>query len=154
MLCANLRLARIITLPMTLNWELWFLHWEVGDTQLAREHTGDTLRIGSKIIHETTEKIVQIKDRLKVARDRQKSYADIRRKPLEFQVGDKVILKVSPWKTVIRLGKQGKLNPLYIGPIEILARIGSVAYQLNSHQVLSNIHRIFPKLINNFPSTR
>ena len=74
---------------------------EVGDTQMARERTGDTLRTGPEIIHETTEKIVQIKDRLKAARDRQKSYVDVRRKPLEFQVGDKVMLKVSPWKGVI-----------------------------------------------------
>nr|GEZ27231.1 zinc finger, CCHC-type [Tanacetum cinerariifolium] len=64
---------------------------------------------------ETTEKIVQIKQRLQAARDRQKSYADVRRKPLEFQVGDKVMLKVSPWKGVVRFRKRGKLNPRYIG---------------------------------------
>ena len=69
---------------------------EVVDTQMAREHTGDTLRTGPEIIHETTEKIVQIKDRLKVARDRQKSFVDIIRKLLEFQVRDGVMLKVSP----------------------------------------------------------
>ena len=78
---------------------------------MARERTINTLRTIPEIIHETTEKIVQIKDRLKAARDRQKSYADVRRKPLEFQVGDKVMLKVSPWKGVIRFGKRGKLNP-------------------------------------------
>ncbi|XP_052627241.1 uncharacterized protein LOC128133747 [Lactuca sativa] len=70
---------------------------EVGDSQMARERTGDSLRTGPEIIHETTEKIVHIKDRLKVARDREKSYADVRRKPLEFQVRDKVMVKVSPW---------------------------------------------------------
>ena len=75
--------------------------------------------IGPDLVRETTEKIEQIKDRLKVARDRQKSYADVRRKPLEFQVGDMVMLKVSPWKGVIRFGKRGKLNPRYIGPFEI-----------------------------------
>nr|GFA83244.1 putative reverse transcriptase domain-containing protein [Tanacetum cinerariifolium] len=64
---------------------------------------------------ETTEKIVQIKQRLQAARDRQKSYANVRRKPLEFQVGDKFMLKVSPWKGVVRSGKRGKLNPRYIG---------------------------------------
>ncbi|GJV68008.1 putative reverse transcriptase domain-containing protein [Tanacetum coccineum] len=74
---------------------------EVGDTQLT----------GLEIIHETTEKIVQIKQRIQAARDRQKSYADVRCKPLEFQVGDKVMLKVSPWKGVIRFVKRGKLNP-------------------------------------------
>ncbi|GJS12204.1 putative reverse transcriptase domain-containing protein, partial [Tanacetum coccineum] len=83
---------------------------EVGDAQLT----------GPKIIHETTEKIIQIKKRIQAARDRQKSYAEKRRKPLEFEVGDKVMLKVSPWKGVIRFGKQGKLNPRYIGPFKIL----------------------------------
>ncbi|GJW50655.1 putative reverse transcriptase domain-containing protein [Tanacetum coccineum] len=76
----------------------------------------------SKIIHETTEKIIQIKKRIQAARDRQKSYADRRRKPLEFEVRDKVMLKVSPWKGVIRFGKRGKLNPRYIGPFKILDR--------------------------------
>nr|GEV55680.1 hypothetical protein [Tanacetum cinerariifolium] len=66
--------------------------------------------------------IVQIKKRIQVARDRQKSYADRRRKPLEFQAGDKVMLKVSPWKCVICIGKRGKLNPRYIGPFKILAK--------------------------------
>ncbi|GKB60795.1 putative reverse transcriptase domain-containing protein [Tanacetum coccineum] len=74
---------------------------EVGDAQLT----------GPDIIHETTEKIIQIKKRIQATRDRQKSYADRRRKPLEFQAGDKVMLKVSPWKGVIRFGKWGKLNP-------------------------------------------
>nr|GFA29638.1 hypothetical protein [Tanacetum cinerariifolium] len=67
---------------------------------------------------ETTEKIVQIKQRLQAARDRQKSYADVRRKPLEFQVGDRVMLKVSPWKGFVRFGKRRKLNPRYIGPFK------------------------------------
>ncbi|GKC87201.1 putative reverse transcriptase domain-containing protein [Tanacetum coccineum] len=93
---------------------------EVGDSQLT----------GLEIIHETTEKIVQIKSRIQVARDRQKSYADVRRNPLEFQVGDKVMLKVSPWKGVICFGKQEKLNPRYIGPFKIIAKVGTVAYRL------------------------
>ncbi|GJU23189.1 retrotransposon protein, putative, ty3-gypsy subclass [Tanacetum coccineum] len=83
---------------------------EVGDSQLT----------GPEIIHETTKKIVQIKSRIQAARDRQKSYADVRRKPLEFQVGNKVMLKVYPWKGVIRFGKRGKLNPRYIGPFKSL----------------------------------
>ncbi|GJT23820.1 putative reverse transcriptase domain-containing protein [Tanacetum coccineum] len=74
---------------------------EVGDVQL----------IGPEIIHETTEKIVQIRQRLQAARDRQRSYANVRRKPLELQVGDRVMLKVSPCKGVIRFGKRGKINP-------------------------------------------
>nr|GEY92362.1 hypothetical protein [Tanacetum cinerariifolium] len=77
---------------------------------------------GSKIIHETTEKIIQIKSQIQATHDRQKRYADVRRKPLEFQVGDKVMLKVSSWKGVIRFSKRGKLNPCYIGPFKILAK--------------------------------
>ncbi|GJY91404.1 putative reverse transcriptase domain-containing protein [Tanacetum coccineum] len=78
------------------------VYWaEVGDAQLT----------GPKIIQETTEKIIQIKNKIQAARDCQKSYVDVRRKPLEFQVGNRVTIKVSPWKGVIRFGKRGKLNP-------------------------------------------
>nr|GFD25982.1 putative reverse transcriptase domain-containing protein [Tanacetum cinerariifolium] len=63
-------------------------------------------------------KIVQIKERMQAARDRHKSYTDLKRKPMEFQVGDKVMLKVSPWKRVVRFGKRGKLNPRYVGPFK------------------------------------
>ncbi|GJX34919.1 putative reverse transcriptase domain-containing protein [Tanacetum coccineum] len=90
---------------------------EVGDSQLT----------GLEMIRETTEKIVQIKNRLLTARSRQKSYADVRRKPMEFQVGDMVLLKVSPWKGVIRFGKRGKLSPGSFGAIKNIERIGPVA---------------------------
>ncbi|GJX05900.1 putative reverse transcriptase domain-containing protein [Tanacetum coccineum] len=106
---------------------------EVGDVQLT----------GPEIIHETTKKIVQIRQRLQAARDRQRSYANVRRKPLEFQVGDRVMLKVSPWKGVIRFGKRGKLNPRYIGPFKILDRVGPVAYRLELPEELSNVHSTF-----------
>ncbi|GJS62165.1 putative reverse transcriptase domain-containing protein [Tanacetum coccineum] len=96
-----------------------------------------------KIIHETNKKIIQIKKRIQVARDRQKSYADRRCKPLEFEVGDKVMLKVSPWKGVIRFGKQGKLNPRYIGPFKILAKVGTLAYRLELPEQLSRVHSTF-----------
>ncbi|KAD2803907.1 hypothetical protein E3N88_37284 [Mikania micrantha] len=82
-------------------------------------------------------------ERLKAARDRQKSYADKRRKPLEFEVNDKVMLKVSPWKGAIRFGKRGKLSPCYIGPFEITERIGQVAYTLELPSELSGIHNVF-----------
>nr|GEY98152.1 putative reverse transcriptase domain-containing protein [Tanacetum cinerariifolium] len=104
---------------------------------------GDAQLTGLEIIQETTEKIVQIKQRLQAACDRQKSYADVRRKPLEFQVGDKVMLKVSPWKGVVRFGKRGKLNPRYIGPFKVLVKVGTVAYRLKLAQQLSRVHRTF-----------
>ncbi|GJZ40726.1 putative reverse transcriptase domain-containing protein [Tanacetum coccineum] len=84
-----------------------------------------------------------IKDRLKVARDRQKSYADKRRKPLEFSVGEHVLLKVSPWKGVVRFGKKGKLAPRFVGPFEITEMIGLVAYRLRLPEELNGVHDTF-----------
>nr|GEV38555.1 reverse transcriptase domain-containing protein [Tanacetum cinerariifolium] len=104
---------------------------------------GDIKLTGPKIIHETTKKIVQIRQRLQATRDRQRSYANIRRKPLEFQVGDRVVLKISPRKGIFRFEKRGKFNPRYIGPFKILERIGPVAYKLEIPEKLSNIHNTF-----------
>nr|GEZ23903.1 reverse transcriptase domain-containing protein [Tanacetum cinerariifolium] len=106
---------------------------EVGDSQLT----------GPELIQETNEKIVQIKNRLLTARSRQKSYADVRHRPLEFNVRDKVMLKVSPWKGVIRFKKRGKLSPRFIGPFRILKRIGPVAYKLELPRELQGIHNTF-----------
>ncbi|GJR39580.1 putative reverse transcriptase domain-containing protein [Tanacetum coccineum] len=106
---------------------------EVGDSQLT----------GPEIIQETTEKIVQICQRLQAARDRQRSYANVRRKLLQFQVGDHVMLKVSPRKGIFRFGKRGKLNPRYIRPFKILERIGPVAYKLELPKKISSIHNTF-----------
>ncbi|GJU16940.1 putative reverse transcriptase domain-containing protein [Tanacetum coccineum] len=103
----------------------------------------DAQLTGPEIIRETTERIIQIKYHLQALCDRQKNYANKRRKPLEFQVGDKVMLKISPWKGVIRFGKRGKLNPHYIGPFKILARVGTVAYQLELPEKLSRVHSNF-----------
>ncbi|GJY23095.1 hypothetical protein Tco_0396753, partial [Tanacetum coccineum] len=94
---------------------------EVGDAQLT----------GPEIIHETTKKIIQIKKRIQAARDRRKSYTDRRRKPLEFEVGDKVMLKVSPWKGVIHFGKRGKVNPRYRGPSRAVKPIHSTFHVSN-----------------------
>ncbi|GJY33490.1 putative reverse transcriptase domain-containing protein [Tanacetum coccineum] len=103
---------------------------EVGEAQI----------LGPELIQETTEKIIQIKQRMQAARDRQKSYADLKRKPMEFQVGDKVMLKVSPWKGVVRFGKRGKLNPRYVGPFKVIERVGEVAYKLELPEELSRVH--------------
>ncbi|GKF41434.1 putative reverse transcriptase domain-containing protein, partial [Tanacetum coccineum] len=78
-----------------------------------------------------------------IARDRQKSYADLKRKPMEFQVGDRVMLKVSPCKGVIHFSKRGKLNPRYVGPFKVLEKVGSVAYKLELTQELSRVHNTF-----------
>ncbi|GJW89211.1 putative reverse transcriptase domain-containing protein [Tanacetum coccineum] len=104
---------------------------------------GDSQLTGLELVRETTEKIVQIKNRLLTARSRQKSYADVRRKPMEFSVGDMVMLKVSPWKGVIHFGKRGKLSPRYIGPFKIIERIGLVAYKLELPEKLRGIHNTF-----------
>ncbi|GJX49000.1 putative reverse transcriptase domain-containing protein [Tanacetum coccineum] len=106
---------------------------EIGDVQLT----------GPEMIRETTGMIVQIKNRLLATHSRQKSYADVRRKPLEFKVGDKVMLKVSPWKGVVRFGKRGKLSPRYIGPFKILSRVGPVEYKLELPRELQGIHKTF-----------
>ncbi|GJY77946.1 hypothetical protein Tco_0483747 [Tanacetum coccineum] len=90
-----------------------------------------------------TDKVVLIKEKLKVARYRQKRYADNRRKPLEFEVGDRVLLKVSPWKGVIHFEKKGKLVLRYVGPFKILERIGLVAYRLRLPEELSSVHDTF-----------
>ena len=80
---------------------------------------------------------------MKKAQDRQKSYSDNRRRPLEFQIGDRVFLKVAPWKGIIRFGMKGKLAPRYIGPFEVIARIGLVAYRLKLPVHLEKIHNVF-----------
>ncbi|GKA77097.1 putative reverse transcriptase domain-containing protein [Tanacetum coccineum] len=117
-----------------------------GQSERTIQTLEDILRAyltGPEIMQEMTEKIVQIKERLKTARSRQKIYADKRRKPLEFQVGDRVLLKVSPWKGVVRFGKKGKLAPRYVGPFEIVEHVGPVAYRLKLPQELSCVYDTF-----------
>ncbi|GJU72334.1 putative reverse transcriptase domain, ribonuclease H-like domain, aspartic peptidase domain protein [Tanacetum coccineum] len=110
------------------------VYWaKVGDVQLTRP----------EIIHETIKKIVQIRQRLQAAKDRQRNYTSIRQKHLEFQVGDRVMLKVLPQKSVIQFGKRGKLNPRYIRPFKILDRISPVAYKLELSEELGNVHNTF-----------
>ncbi|KAJ9539430.1 hypothetical protein OSB04_032163 [Centaurea solstitialis] len=97
----------------------------------------------TEIVQKTTKGIEMIQERLRAAQSRQKSYADKRRSDLEFQVGDNVLLKVSPWKGVIRFWKRGKLGPRFIGPFKVVARVGKVAYRLELPPELSQIHDTF-----------
>ncbi|GKB68351.1 putative reverse transcriptase domain-containing protein [Tanacetum coccineum] len=94
-------------------------------------------------VQETIEKVIQIKQRMQAARDRQKSYANLKRKPIEFQVRDRVMLKVSPWKGIVRFGKREKLNPRYIGPFKVLEKIRTIAYKLELPQELIRVHNMF-----------
>nr|GFA51548.1 reverse transcriptase domain-containing protein [Tanacetum cinerariifolium] len=84
---------------------------------------GEVQLLGPEIVQETTKKIIQIKQRIQAGRDRQKSYADLKPKLMEFQVGDRVILKVLPWKGVVRFSKRGKPNPIYVGPFKVLEKV-------------------------------
>nr|GEV07329.1 putative reverse transcriptase domain-containing protein [Tanacetum cinerariifolium] len=104
---------------------------------------GEGHLIGPELVRETIEKISQIKDRLQVTRDRQKSYVDKRRKPLEFSVGDFILLKVSPWKGMVGFRKKGKLAPRFVGPFEIIKKVGIVAYMLNLPGELDGVHDTF-----------
>ncbi|GKB29645.1 putative reverse transcriptase domain-containing protein [Tanacetum coccineum] len=104
---------------------------------------GDSHLTGPELVRETTKMIIQIKNQLITARSCQKSYSDVRRKPMEFQVGDMVMLKVSPWKDVILFGKRGKLSLRYIGPFKIIERIGLVAYKLELPDKICGIHSTF-----------
>nr|GEU60484.1 reverse transcriptase domain-containing protein [Tanacetum cinerariifolium] len=106
---------------------------EVGEAQLT----------GPELIQETTKKIVLIKQRIQVAQDRQKSYADLKRKAMEFEVRDRVMLMVLPWKGVVRFGKRCKLNPRYVRPFKVLAKVGKVTYKLELPQELSRVHHTF-----------
>ena len=104
---------------------------------------GEKQLIGPEIVEVTAEKVNVAKEALRVARERQKTYADKKRRPMEFNVGDLVMLKVSPWKGVIRFGKKGKLSPRFIGPFKVLKRIKDLAYQLELPPELDGIHNTF-----------
>ena len=99
--------------------------------------------IGPDLIREIEEKVKIIREKLKVATDRQKSYADMKRKDIRYEIGEKVFLKVSPWKKVMRFGKKGKLSPRFIGPYEVIEKVGPVAYRLALPPDLEKIHNVF-----------
>ena len=104
---------------------------------------GESSITGLDLIRDTLEKVGLIQKCLLTAQSLQKSYAYRRRRPLEFEVGDHVFLKVMPKKGVVRFDKQGKLAPRYIGPFEVLERVGTVAYRLALPPSLSGVHEVF-----------
>ncbi|KAJ9557680.1 hypothetical protein OSB04_012294 [Centaurea solstitialis] len=106
---------------------------EAGEKQFA----------GPEIIQETADKVKGIRERLKAAQDRQKSYANKKRRPVDFQVGERVMLKVSPWKGIIRFGKRGKHSPRFLGPFIILEKVGLQAYRLDLPPEMDGIHPTF-----------
>ena len=110
---------------------------------LCWTEVGESSITGPDRIRDTSEKVSLIRQRLLTAHSRQKSYADGRRRPLEFEVGDHVFLKVMPKKGVVSFGKRGKLSPRFIGPFEILERVGTVAYRLALQPNISGVHEVF-----------
>nr|GFD05587.1 putative reverse transcriptase domain-containing protein [Tanacetum cinerariifolium] len=112
----------------------WDVHLPLAEFSYNNSYHSSISLIGPELIQEITDKVVLVKEKLKAARDRQKSYVDNRRKLLEFEVCDLVMLKVSPWKGVIRFARKGKLASRYVGLFEILERIGPVAYRLRLHK--------------------
>ena len=104
---------------------------------------GESSIIGPNLIRDTSDKVSLIRQRLLTAQSLQKSYADVPRRPLEFEVGDHVFLKVMPKRGVVRFGKQGKLSQRFVGPFEILERVGTVAYRLTLPPSMSGVHEVF-----------
>ena len=97
-------------------------------TPVCWDKVGEKRLVGLELVQITSEKVKVVCDNLKIARDRQKSYADNRRRDLQFEIGDRVFLKISPWKGVLRFGKRGKLSPRYIEHYEIVSKVGLIAY--------------------------
>ena len=104
---------------------------------------GESSITSPNLIRDTSDKVGMIRKRLLTTQSRQKSYADVRRRPLEFKAGDHVFLKVMPKRGVIRFGKRGKLSPRYIRPFELLEREGAVAYRLALPPSMSSVHEVF-----------
>jgi hypothetical protein len=110
---------------------------------LCWDESAEAVILGPELLQETTTQIQMIRKRMLAAQCRQKAYADGKRRNLEFQVGEKVFVKVSPTKGVFRFGKRGKLNPRYVGPFEILDRVGAVAYRLALPPTAHPVHNVF-----------
>ena len=110
------------------------IHWD---------EMGERKYLGPDLVRRTTEAVEKIRKRMLTAQSRQKSYADRKRRDVEFNIGDKVFLKIAPMKGAMRFGKKGKLSPRFIGPFEVLEKVGKVAYRLALPPSLSNVHDVF-----------
>ena len=110
---------------------------------LCWDEVGERELVGPKLVRLTNEAVQKIRARMCTTQSRQKSYADVRRKSLEFETGDLVFLKMAPMKGVLRFGRKGKLSPKFIEPFEILERIGPVAYMLAPPPALLGVHDVF-----------
>ncbi|XP_057976095.1 uncharacterized protein LOC131163519 [Malania oleifera] len=103
--------------------------------------------LGPKLVQQTSTKVVLIREKIKATQSWQKSYADTRRRVLEFEIGDMIFLRISLMKGVMEFGKKGKMSSRYIGPIEILERIGPVAYRVALPPILSRVHNVLHILV-------
>ena len=112
-------------------------------TPVCWDEVGERRLVGPELVQITSEKVKVVRDNLKKERDRQKSYAENRRRDLQFEIGDLVFLKISSWKSVLRFGRRGKLNQRFIGPYEIVSKVGPVVYRLKLPPELSRIHDTF-----------
>ena len=110
---------------------------------LCWDAVGEKSVLGPDWVQKTSERVAEIRQHMLTAQSRQKSYADIRRRDLEFQVGDHVLLKVSPTKGVVRFGNKGKLSPRYIGPFTIVARIRKLAYRLELPDSMKGVNNVY-----------
>ncbi|XP_075499114.1 uncharacterized protein LOC142537488 [Primulina tabacum] len=107
------------------------------------DEVGEKAIVGPEHVQITIDKVTVVREKLKTAQDRQRSWADLKKRPVEFNVGGKAYKKVSPMKGVVRFSKAGKLNPRYVGPFEILEKVGTLAYRLAMPPSMSRIHNVF-----------
>ena len=119
------------------------LYWRPCRSPVCLTKVGERPSTGLDLVKETSEKVDLIRNRLLTAQSRQKIYADRWRRPLEFEVGDHVFLKVMPKRGVVRFDKQGKLSQRYIGPFKVLEMVGTVTYRLALPPGLSGVHAVF-----------
>ena len=112
-------------------------------TPMCWDKVGERRLVGPELVQITSEKVKVVRDNMKTTRDRQKSYAENRRRDFQFETSDLVILKISPWKGVFRFGKRGKISRRFIGPYEIVSKVGPLACKLKLPPELSRIHDTF-----------